>query len=51
MMERPVTETVRYSGQLGSALHGNSESLNDGNARNYEHGDVDTGHDLIHWSL
>jgi hypothetical protein len=52
MMERPVTETVQYSGQLGSALHGNNESLNDGNARNYEHGDGgDTGHDLIHWSL
>lgn len=48
MMERPTMETVQYSGQLGLALHGNSESINDGNTRNYE---GDGGHDLIHWSL
>ncbi|XP_078171651.1 uncharacterized protein LOC144565703 [Carex rostrata] len=51
MMERPVTETVQYSGLLGSALHGNNESSSDGNTRNYEHGDGGNGHDLIHWSL
>ncbi|KAJ1697882.1 hypothetical protein LUZ63_006394 [Rhynchospora breviuscula] len=51
MMETPDPETVRYSGQLGSALHGNRESMSDGNTRNYEHGDDGNSHDLIHWSL
>ncbi|KAJ4755071.1 SQUAMOSA promoter binding protein-like protein [Rhynchospora pubera] len=51
MMETTDPATVRYSGQLGSALHGNRESMSDGNTRNYEHGYDGNSQDLIHWSL